>query len=167
MKERRITVRGIVLKRGKLLAQRLKPGSDGKIKNYWATPGGGLEPGESLYQGLHREMIEETGVEPRIGKLLFIQQYEDEIKEFIEFFFHIENPEDYHTIDLTKTSHGEIEIEHVEFIEPSKQFIMPVFLQSHDIANAINSNIPVYISNNLNIATNKSGSKNSALFAES
>lgn len=149
MKERRITVRGIVLKRGRLLAQRLKPGSDGKIKNYWATPGGGLEPGESLYEGLRREMIEETGVEPKIGKLLFIQQYEDERKEFIEFFFHIENPEDYHTIDLTKTSHGEIEIEHVEFIEPSKQFIMPVFLQDYDIANAIKNETPVYISDNL------------------
>jgi ADP-ribose pyrophosphatase YjhB (NUDIX family) len=149
MKERRITVRGIVFKKGRLLAQRLKPGSDGKIKNYWATPGGGLEPGESLYEGLRREMTEETGVQPKIGKLLFVQQYEDEIKEFIEFFFHIENPEDYHTIDLTKTSHGELEIEHVEFINPSEQFIMPVFLQGYDIANAVNSDAPVYISNNL------------------
>ena len=36
-----------------------------------------LEMGESLLDGLRREMIEETGVKPEIGKLLFVQQFAD------------------------------------------------------------------------------------------
>ncbi|HMH70374.1 MAG TPA: NUDIX domain-containing protein, partial [Candidatus Saccharimonadales bacterium] len=92
---RRVSVRGIIFKDGRMLAQQLKPGSDGKVRDYWCTPGGGLEANESLHDGLHREMIEETGIAPKIGKLLFIQQFAERETEFLEFFFHIENPEDY------------------------------------------------------------------------
>jgi uncharacterized protein with ACT and thioredoxin-like domain len=51
-------------------------------------------------------MIEETGIAPKIGKLLFIQQFDDGEKEHLEFFFHIENVEDYEIVDLEATSHG-------------------------------------------------------------
>ncbi len=147
MTERRVTVRGIVFKEGKILAQQLKPDADGMERDYWCTPGGGLEAGESLYQGLSREMIEETGIAPIIGKLLFVQQYADHQKEYLEFFFHIENPEDYHTIDLTATSHGELEIKHVDFISPAQHNILPVFLQDTDIAQYIYSDLPILIKN--------------------
>lgn len=149
MKPRRITVRGIIINNGKLLAQELKPASDGKRRNYWCTPGGGLDPGESLYDGLVREMVEETGITPTVGKLLFIQQYEDDEKEFIEFFYHITNASDYETIDLSATTHGEAEIENVEFIIPSEHTILPAFLQSIDIQSHIDEDKPVLITNEL------------------
>ena len=66
---RRVTVRGIIIKDGKLFAQRLNK-KGGGVNDYWCTPGGGLDDGESLYDGLTREMIEETGVKPVIGRLL-------------------------------------------------------------------------------------------------
>jgi len=130
-KQRRIAVRGIIFKDGKLLAQQPLASNDGE--DYWCTPGGGLEAGESLHQGLHREMIEETGVTPIIGNLLFIQQYIDSEREFLEFFFHITNADDYETIDLASTSHGLLEIRNVGFISPSSRNILPDFLQSIDI----------------------------------
>lgn len=148
-RSRRITVRGIIIKDRQILAQQLTPDSDGKIRDYWCTPGGGLEPGESLHQGLHREMIEETAIAPKIGKLLFVQQYQDTRKEFIEFFFHIENAEDYTHIDLSIASHGELEIAHVDFIDPRKYNLLPAFLQTEDIESYVSSHQPVFIYNAL------------------
>ncbi len=132
-KQRRITVRGIIFKDNELLAQQLLPGEDGVEKEYWCTPGGGLEEGESLHEGLRREMIEETGITPTIGQLLFIQQYQDTEREFLEFFFHIKNAMDYEVIDLASTSHGPLEIKNVEFVSPKKYTILPAFLQTIDI----------------------------------
>ena len=77
---RRITVRGVIYKDGKLFCQELK-NADGTGRGFWCVPGGGLENGESLVEGLHREMIEETGVKPVIGKLLFVQQYSEGTKK--------------------------------------------------------------------------------------
>ena len=149
-KTRRVATRGIIFKDGKLLCQRLKGGVDGAARDYWCTPGGGLDIGESLTDGLHREMIEETGIAPKIGKLLFIQQFsEDGIKEQMEFFFHIENPEDYETIDMSTTSHGELEIEDVEFIDPKVHTVLPLFLQEVDIQRHIDTDQPVLVVNKL------------------
>jgi len=128
---RRIAVRGIIIKDGKLFAQRLNT-RDGGARDYWCTPGGGLEDGESLHDGLMREMIEETGVAPVIGKLLLIQQYKDEKREYLEFFFHIKNADDYINIDHNVTSHGAIEVAENGFIDTSKQKILPEFLQDFD-----------------------------------
>lgn len=144
-KRRRITVRGIIFKDGKLLAQQLLPDKDGKEKEYWCTPGGGLEAGESLHQGLRREMIEETGIAPTIGNLLFVQQYADSEREFLEFFFHITNAEDYETIDLARTSHGPLEIKNVEFISPDSHNVLPAFLQSIDIKAYCEENNPTQL----------------------
>lgn len=146
---RRINVRGIIFKDGKLLAQQLTPGSDGKVRDYWCTPGGGINDGESLHDGLHREMIEETGIAPKIGKLLFIQQFHDGEKEQLEFFFHIENPKDYEAIDLATTSHGLAEITRVDFIDPTTTNILPAFLRTLDVQSYINETLPVRIESEL------------------
>lgn len=146
---RRVNVRGIIFNDGKLFCQQLTPGADGEIRDYWCTPGGGLDEGESLHAGLYREMIEETGIAPKIGKLLFVQQFHDGKKEQLEFFFHIENVEDYEAIDLAATSHGELEIANCEFIDPKHKNVLPALLQSIDLKSYIASNQPVSIWNEL------------------
>jgi 8-oxo-dGTP pyrophosphatase MutT (NUDIX family) len=150
MNTRRIAVRGIIFKDGKMLAQQTHPGKGEEVRNYWCTPGGGLEAGESLHEGLHREMIEETGIAPQIGKLLFVQQYGNPTEqEFLEFFFHIENAQDYEEIDLTATSHGELEIARVDFIDPKKHNLLPAFLQTIAVDKHVTTHLPILIYNEL------------------
>jgi hypothetical protein len=94
-------------------------------------------------------MIEETGVAPKIGKLLFIQQFNDGKREQLEFFFHVENAEDYETIDLAATSHGEIEVSNYGFIDPTTEVVLPKFLATLDIASYIDGNLPVFVKSEL------------------
>lgn len=135
---RRISTRGILYKNGKLLAVQQKLNVD---KNFFNTIGGGLEDNENLRAGLNREFIEETGVKPKIGDLLFIQQFSEIVKgekrEYLEFFFNILNVDDFHNIDTTKTSHGMIEIENFKWVSPKEENILPKFLTEVDIEKSI------------------------------
>lgn len=143
--QRRVNVRGVIWQDGKLLSQQLihKP-NEPAWKPYWCTPGGGMDDGETIAQALTREMIEETGVTPEIGRLLFVQQFFDGEKEQLEFFFHITNADDYLHIDLDATSHGTIEVERCEFVDPKLERVLPAFLMELDIAKYVSGNLPVY-----------------------
>lgn len=153
---RRVCVRGIIYKNGKLFCQQLKDKA-GQPKDFWCTPGGGLDLGETLIDGLRREMVEETGVEPKIGRLLFVQQFSDNNKgnlthdetEQMEFFFHIENPEDYEVID-EKASHFDAEIARCQFVNPATENILPKFLKTIDIQKHISETLPVYLYDEFN-----------------
>lgn len=102
-----------------------------------------MDDGESIEQALAREMIEETGIAPEIGRLLFVQQFHDGEREQLEFFFLITNADDYQQIDLSATSHGDIEVEICDFVDPRTSRILPTFLQTVDIQEHIASNQPV------------------------
>lgn len=44
-------------------------------EEFWTTPGGGLDPGEELKEGLRRELREETGFEdPEIGPVIWTRR---------------------------------------------------------------------------------------------
>ncbi len=151
MSKRRINVRAIIWRDGKLLAAK-QLNSDGSETEYWCIPGGGLDPLESLQDGCAREVMEETGIAAKVGKLLFIQQFNSHREgydEELEFFFHIENPQDFESIDLTKTSHGVEEISRIEFIDPAKEYILPTLASTVPIGDYITSNKPVYFHNEL------------------
>lgn len=147
--ERTVRVRGILFNNGKLLAVKHKK-DDGSAVSYWAVPGGGLDVGENIISGLHREMIEETGIPPTIGNVLFIQQFittksDGSNREELELFFHITNANDYPAVDLTATTHGDQEIATIEWIDPSSENVLPAFLQTYDIAGHISTNLPPYL----------------------
>lgn len=148
MTTRRTNVRGIIYRDGKLLVTKFRQEDDSESE-HWGTFGGGLDVGESIADGLHREMIEETGIAPKIGKLLFIQQFHDGEKEQFELFFHIENSEDYSEIKLEETSHGLLELTRSEFVDPKSSFVLPAFLSTVDIELQINEDRPVHIHNEL------------------
>lgn len=149
---RRVNVRGIIInENGEIFCQKLTANT-GKGRDFWCTPGGGLEMGEGLLDGLRREMIEETGVKPEIGKLLFIQQFADTnpsskhgVCEQLEFFFLITNWQDYQNIDLEKTSHGVEEVAECGFVDPKTTRILPSLLTEIDLNNLINKPAEVQI----------------------
>ena len=150
---RHISVRGIAVLDGKLLCVRLKPYFKAPPGHYdfWCTPGGGVDEGEPLVEAFKREMIEELGVEPKVGRLLYIQQFSrGDNKDVVEFLFNIENPEDYRNIDLSKTTHGPDEIEAVDFVDPKAVPILPKFLATEDLEEFVNSNQPVRFFNHQN-----------------
>lgn len=133
---RRISVRGIVLHEGKLLCVRLKAYKEHlkRDNSYWCLPGGGLDEGEALIDGVKREMLEETGVEAQVGDLLYVQQFTHGEKDYLEFFFHITNTQDYLNIDLANSTHGEVEIEEIDFIDPKTVRVLPEFLATENLA---------------------------------
>ena len=151
--KRRVNVRGVIVNdKGELFCQRLTArNSDGR--DFWCTPGGGLDLGEEITDGLKREMIEETGISPEIGSLLFIQQFAESGEnsahgpnEQLEFFFHITNWQDYETINLEATSHGVAEIAECGFVDPKTTHILPANLREMDLDAVIAQagNVAVY-----------------------
>jgi ADP-ribose pyrophosphatase YjhB (NUDIX family) len=142
---RRIAVRGIAVHSKKLLAAKLKPYNDMVTpeSTWWCIPGGTVEDCESLESAIAREMFEETGIHPAVGKLLFVQQFGDKEKEHLEFFFHIENADAYTSVDLSRTSHGGVEIEKIDFVDPAHTTVLPSFLTIASIEQQITTSIPV------------------------
>ncbi len=62
-----VGVGGVVISNGRaLLIRRGGPPLEGQ----WSIPGGMLEVGETLLEGVRRELLEETGVEVRVGELV-------------------------------------------------------------------------------------------------
>ncbi len=151
--KRRINVRAIIWKDGKLLAVKHKSRHGNGVAAYYAVPGGGLDPMESLTDCLKRELMEETGIEAVPGKLLFMQQFCSDRQgydEELEFFFAVENPEDFVNIDLTKTTHGDIELAVCEYVDPSQVIIYPTLLQTIDIRRYIETSMPTLVVDNFN-----------------
>ena len=144
---RRITVRGIVLHADKLLCVRLKPYKEHlkRDNSYWCLPGGGLDEGESLIEGIKREMVEETGIEPTIGSLLYVQQFTHGEKDYLEFFFHVTNSDAYLDIDLAKTTHGLEEIEEIDFVDSRSVRVLPEFLATEPLHEHASGNGPTKI----------------------
>ena len=94
MRENKKTVvrcRAIIVQNDKLLIVKHSEDSD-----FYALPGGHLEWGEDIRDSLKREIIEELGAEPQIGRLLYVNNLIKEvINQNIEFFFEVTNPHDY------------------------------------------------------------------------
>ena len=151
MSTRRINVRAVVWRDGKLLAVKHK-NSDGSESEYWAVPGGGLDPMESLHDGVKREILEEVGVEAIVGQLLMVQQFPSKREGFneeLEFLFHVEDSQQFDAIDLTKTTHGMEELARVEFVDPKAVSILPRFLSELDIAKLLATENMVHVSSEL------------------
>ena len=130
---KRITVRAVIAHDDKLLLVKLKAHIN-QGADFYCTVGGKLEEGEGLVEGLEREVAEETGITPEVGRLLYIQQFEVDGGHGLDFLFHVTNGPDYTDIDLSNTSHGEEEIHEIGFYDPSEVTVLPEFLKEVDLS---------------------------------
>jgi 8-oxo-dGTP pyrophosphatase MutT (NUDIX family) len=147
---RRIAVRGIIVDdSGKLFCVRHKAYGSMEERMFWCVPGGGLDAGEPLIDGVAREILEETGVDAKIGELLFVQQYGTKEKEELEFFFYVSNWENFVDINITSASHSEEEIAEFGFIDAKKTYILPKFLSEIDLRKLSSNKLPIEIFNYL------------------
>lgn len=100
-----IRCRAIILHEGKLLVVRHPHDT-----SFAALPGGHLEFGEDVKECMSREIMEELGVRPEIGRLLYINTFIDgKDTQPIEFFFEVLNGSDYlNSEDLVRTHAHEL-----------------------------------------------------------
>lgn len=97
-----VICRGIIVDGDKMLLVENKKNEN----NFYCTAGGKMEFGEDPKQTLKREIIEELGVEPEIGRLLYINTYNDGEAQAVDFLYEVLNVTDYKDIEKLKGTHG-------------------------------------------------------------
>jgi ADP-ribose pyrophosphatase YjhB (NUDIX family) len=109
-----IRCRAIILHEGKLLLVRHPHDT-----SFAALPGGHLEWGEDVKKCLTREIIEELGIKPELGRLLYVHTYADgETTQSVEFFFEVTNGNKYVGRENVKRSHA-YEIAEIVWASPT------------------------------------------------
>jgi 8-oxo-dGTP pyrophosphatase MutT (NUDIX family) len=78
---------GICIEDNRLLM--IKHLNVGRLPYLWMPPGGGIEFGEAMPEALKREFQEETGLEIKVGKLLFINEFIHLPIHAVELFFEV------------------------------------------------------------------------------
>ena len=68
----RVGVKAAIVRDSAMLLVDIKDDSG----RHYNLPGGGVELGESLREALRREVLEETGAEVQVGRLLMLREYE-------------------------------------------------------------------------------------------
>lgn len=83
----RVRVCGICIQDNRLLL--VRHGKTIANDALWAPPGGGLHYGETMQACLKREMQEETGLDVKVERFLFVNEFLQPPLHAVEFFFEV------------------------------------------------------------------------------
>ncbi len=93
--------RGIIIHENKLFVAK-----HGKHADFYALPGGHLEFPETAQACIERELFEELGVKPEVGKLSYVCNFTNQDgTNYVEFIFEIKNGKDYLNIGKMTGTH--------------------------------------------------------------
>jgi 8-oxo-dGTP diphosphatase len=111
-----IRARALIVHEGKLLVVKHRPES-----NYYALPGGHLEAGETPAECCAREIFEELGVNPVLGKLQYIHTFKNKgVDDALEFFFEVTNGEEFTNFEGKERTHA-FELSEILWIDTSSE----------------------------------------------
>lgn len=83
---------------------------------FWAPPGGGLHFGETIQECLKRELLEETGLEVKTERFLFVSEFMQPPLHAIEFFFEVRVTGGSLRTGTDPEATGEQLLEHVQWL---------------------------------------------------
>jgi ADP-ribose pyrophosphatase YjhB (NUDIX family) len=106
-----IRVTSLLIEDGKILLVNQKVSSN----RSWSLPGGRLEQGETLEEGIIREMFEETGLNVKVIKLLYVCEKPDATPPLLHITFMLERVSG--EIELPTNEFDKNPIHDVKFIE--------------------------------------------------
>jgi ADP-ribose pyrophosphatase YjhB (NUDIX family) len=81
-----IRLTGILIEQGNILLVKQKVS---ETRN-WSLPGGKLEPGESINDGIVREFFEETGLQVKVKRLLYLSELPEVSPSVVHISFLLE-----------------------------------------------------------------------------
>jgi ADP-ribose pyrophosphatase YjhB (NUDIX family) len=111
----KIRCRAIILHEGKLLVVKHRPES-----SHYALPGGHMEQGEDVIECVKREIVEELGVEPVIGRLAYVHTFVDkDTLQSVEFFFEVKNAGAFVDIEGLSRTHAH-ELFEIRWVAPTE-----------------------------------------------
>jgi ADP-ribose pyrophosphatase YjhB (NUDIX family) len=121
-KAKLIRCRGIIIDEGEMLV--VTHGN----QDYFSLPGGRLEWGEDPVSCIKRELIEELGIEPTVGRLVYVNSFISGGVHTVEFIFEIENGKEYRDYENKVRTHAH-ELSGLKWITPiSKERLLPEVL---------------------------------------
>lgn len=101
----RLAVKGFIVDDGDLLALR-RIDDEVQAAGIWELPGGRLEPGEDPFDGLCREVAEETGLDIEVHRPLTVRHFDrDDGQTITMIVFHC--TADDRTVSIRETEHAD------------------------------------------------------------